>query len=59
MNGAGGNGFNPFTIAAPAWSAFREASYYEYLKVTVSPTRLVVQAVRADTRAVVDSATIL
>jgi hypothetical protein len=58
VTGAGGNGFNQFTIAAPAWSAFREADYYEYLRVTVSPSSLTLDAIRADTGAVFDSATI-
>jgi hypothetical protein len=58
VSGAGGNGFNAFTIAQPAWSAFREATYYQFVKVTVSPTALVVDAVRADTNTVFDSTTI-
>ncbi|MDT4933519.1 MAG: hypothetical protein QOK11_1411 [Pseudonocardiales bacterium] len=58
VSGAGGNGFNAFTIAQPTWSAFREATYYEFVKVTVSPTALVVDAVRANTNAVFDSTTI-
>jgi hypothetical protein len=58
VTGAGGNGFNAFTLAAPAWSAFREASYFQYLRVTVSPASLKLDAVRADTGAVFDSATI-
>jgi hypothetical protein len=58
VSGAGGNGFNAFTIAAPAYSAFREASYYEYVKVIVSPTSLQVDAVRADTNTVFDTTTI-
>jgi Iron/zinc purple acid phosphatase-like protein C/Calcineurin-like phosphoesterase len=58
VNGAGGNGFNKFTIPAPVSTAFREDAFYEYLKVNVSATSLVVQAIRADTKAVVDTATI-
>jgi fibronectin type 3 domain-containing protein len=58
VTGAGGNGFNAFSLAQPAWSAFREASYYEYERVTVSPSSLQLDAVRADTGAVFDSATI-
>jgi hypothetical protein len=58
VTGAGGNGFNAFTLAQPAWSAFREATYYEYERVTVSPTSLLLEGVRADTNAVFDSATI-
>jgi hypothetical protein len=58
VSGAGGNGFNKFTIAAPDWSAFREASYYEYAKVTVSATSIRVDAIRADTNQVFDTTTI-
>jgi hypothetical protein len=58
VTGAGGNGFNAFSLAQPAWSAFREASYYQYERVTVSPSSLQLDAVRADTNAVFDSATI-
>jgi hypothetical protein len=58
VSGAGGNGFNKFTIAAPAWSAFQEASYYEYAKVTVSATSIRVDAIRADTNQVFDTTTI-
>ena len=61
VSGAGGNGFNAFndtTFPRPAWSAMRESSYYEYAKVTVSPTALTVAAVRADTNAVFDTTTI-
>jgi hypothetical protein len=58
VSGAGGNGFNAFTVAAPAYTAFREATYYEYAKVTVSATALTVDAIRADTNAVFDTTTI-
>jgi len=58
VSGAGGNGFNAFTLAQPAWSAFREASYYQFLKVSVSPGSLRLDAIRADTNAVFDSTTI-
>ncbi len=58
VTGAGGNGFNAFTAAAPAYSAFRESSYFQYAKVTVSPTALTVDAIRADTNAVFDTTTI-
>ena len=58
VSGGGGNGFNAFTLAAPAYSAFREDTYYEYVKVTVSPTSLQVDAIRADTNAVFDTTTI-
>jgi fibronectin type 3 domain-containing protein len=58
VSGAGGNGFNVFQLSPPAYSAFREASYYEYAKVTVSPTQLKVDAIRADTNAIFDTTTI-
>ena len=58
VTGAGGNSFNPFRGAPPAYSAVRECSYYEFAKVTVSPTALTVQAVRADTNTVFDSTVI-
>ena len=58
VSGAGGNGFNAFTGTAPAYSAFRESSYYEYAKVTVSPTAVTVDAVRADSNTVFDTTTI-
>ncbi|MDQ1381990.1 MAG: hypothetical protein QOJ71_2709, partial [Actinomycetota bacterium] len=58
VSGAGGNGFNAFTIAAPSYTAFREATYYEFLKITVSATSLKVDAVRADTNTVFDTTTI-
>src|SRR5712691_1633617 len=58
VSGGGGNGFNAFTIAAPAYTAFREATFYEYLKVTVSATSLKVDAIRADTNTVFETTTI-
>jgi hypothetical protein len=58
VTGAGGNGFNRFTMAQPAYTAFRQDSYYQYMKVTVSPTALRVEGRRADTGAVFDSTTI-
>lgn len=58
VSGGGGNGFNPFQLAQPGYTAFREAGYYEFVKVTVSPDQIVVDAVRADTNAVMDSTTI-
>ncbi len=59
VSGAGGNGFNKFpSTSPPAYSAFRESSYYEYAKVTVTPSAVTVAAVRADTGAVFDSTTI-
>jgi hypothetical protein len=58
VTGAGGNGFNTFSMAQPAYTAFREDSYYQYTKVTVSATALRVEGRRADTGAVFDSTTI-
>jgi len=58
VTGAGGNGVNAFTGTAPAYSAFRESSYFQYAKVTVSPTALTVDGIRADTNAVFDTTTI-
>ncbi|HET9654343.1 MAG TPA: fibronectin type III domain-containing protein [Kineosporiaceae bacterium] len=58
VSGGGGSGFNAFRISQPSWSAFREATFFEFTKVTVSPTSLLVQGIRADTRAVFDSVTI-
>jgi fibronectin type 3 domain-containing protein len=60
VSGAGGNGFNAFTSAfpQPAWSAFRQSSFYEYAKVTVNASSVTVAAVRADTNTVFDTTTI-
>ena len=58
VSGAGGNGFNTFQLSQPAYSAFREATYSEFVKVTVSPTSLVVAGIRADTNTVFDSVTL-
>jgi hypothetical protein len=58
VTGGGGNGFNTFSMAQPAYTAFREDSNYQYTKVTVSPAALRVEARRADTGAVFDSTTI-
>jgi fibronectin type 3 domain-containing protein len=58
VTGAGGNGRNTFSMAQPAYSAFRQDAFYQYTKVTVSPTELLVEGRRADTGAVFDSTTI-
>jgi hypothetical protein len=58
VTGGGGNGFNTFTMAQPEYTAFREDSYYQYTKVTVSPSALLVEGRRADTGAVFDSTAI-
>jgi Purple acid Phosphatase, N-terminal domain/Iron/zinc purple acid phosphatase-like protein C len=58
VTGAGGNGFNSFTLAAPAWSAFREATEFEFLRVGVSPAAIQLDAIAASTNTVLDSATI-
>jgi hypothetical protein len=58
VSGGGGNGHNPFTTSpAPAWSAFRDDTHYEYAKVSVSPTTLKVEAINAATNTVLDSTT--
>jgi len=58
VSGGGGNGFNQFQLAQPSYSAFREASYSEFVRVTVSSTTLTVEGYRADTNTVFDSATL-
>jgi len=58
VSGAGGNGFNVFQMAAPAYSAFRESTFSEFVKVTVSPASLVVDGIRADTNTVFDTVTL-
>ena len=61
VSGAGGAGFDTFddaTYPEPAWSAFRESDYYEFAKVTVTPTSIQEQAIRADTDLPIDSTTI-
>jgi Purple acid Phosphatase, N-terminal domain/Fibronectin type III domain/Iron/zinc purple acid phosphatase-like protein C len=58
VSGGGGNGHNSFTLAQPAWSASRDATRYEYTKVSVSPTALKIEEIDAATSSTVDSATI-
>ena len=58
VSGNGGNGFNTFQLAQPSWSAYRQASYYGYLRVTVAPSSIQVSEIRADTGTVIDSTTI-
>ena len=58
VSGGGGNGFNKFAIPQPAWSAFREDSVYEMVKVGVTPASLIVEAIRADTNEVLDTITL-
>jgi Iron/zinc purple acid phosphatase-like protein C len=58
VSGGGGNGLNPITRPKPRYSAFREAAYYEFVRVTVTPEALVIEAIRADNGAVFDTATI-
>jgi len=58
VSGGGGNGHNGFTIAQPAWSAYRNATSYEYAKVTVSPTALTVSTIDSVTNKAIDSTTI-
>jgi hypothetical protein len=58
VTGGGGNGHNPFTIAQPARTAFRNDDDYQHTRVTVSPQSLQVDAIRADDGVVFDSTTI-
>jgi hypothetical protein len=58
VSGAGGGGFNEFTIPAPASTAFRSDVDGEFVRVSVSPTTLVADAIRADTNTVLDTTTI-
>jgi iron/zinc purple acid phosphatase-like protein C/purple acid phosphatase-like protein/fibronectin type III domain protein len=58
VSGGGGNGHNLFTLPQPEWSAFRNDTDYQFVKVTVSPGSLRVDAIRGDTGAVFDSCTI-
>jgi len=58
VSGGGGNGFNRFTQAQPAWSAFREDNAYQYVRISVSPAQLTVNAVAASSGAVIDSVVI-
>ena len=45
VSGAGGNGLNAFGSFTAPYTAFRESSYYEFAKVTVSPSALTVEAI--------------
>ncbi|MFL6163478.1 MAG: fibronectin type III domain-containing protein [Jatrophihabitantaceae bacterium] len=58
VSGGGGNGHNAFTIAQPAWSAARDATHYEYAKISVSPAALKIEEIDAATNSTLDSATI-
>jgi hypothetical protein len=60
VSGGGGSGFDKFTSGypEPSWSAYRESDWWEFAKITVSPTSIQENAVRADTDTVFDSATI-
>ncbi len=58
VSGGGGNGFNAFGAYTQPWTAFRESSYYEYTRITVTPTSLTADAVRSDTNSVFDTTTI-
>jgi hypothetical protein len=58
VSGGGGAGFNSFTIPAPASTAFRSDTVGEYVRISVSPTTLVADAIRADTNTVLDTTTI-
>ena len=58
VSGNGGNAFNPFVLAQPSWSAFRQDSQYGYLNISVSPTALVVNEISAASGATIDTTTI-
>ncbi|HEU5270685.1 MAG TPA: fibronectin type III domain-containing protein [Jatrophihabitans sp.] len=58
VTGGGGNGHNAFTLAQPAWSAARDATHYEYTRVSVSPAALTIRELDAATNSTLDSATI-
>ena len=58
VSGGGGNGFNAFGTYTQPWTAFRESSYYEYTRITVTPTSLTADAIRSDTDSIFDTTTI-
>jgi fibronectin type 3 domain-containing protein len=60
VSGGGGSGFDKFTSGypEPSWSAYRESNFWEFAKITVSPSSIQENAVRADTDTVFDSTTI-
>ena len=58
VTGGGGNGHNPFTIPQPAWSAFRDGTNYEYMRVSVSPQSLQLAAIRGSDGVTLDSTVI-
>jgi hypothetical protein len=58
VTGGGGNGHNSYTIPQPAWSAHRDATNYEYTRVTVTPTALTVREIDAATNTALDSTVI-
>jgi chitodextrinase len=58
VSGGGGNGFNGFGTYTQPWTAFRESSYYEYTKITVTPTSLTADGIRSDTNSIFDTTTI-
>ncbi len=58
VSGGGGSGFDKFndaTYPEPIWSAYRESNFWEFAKITVSPTSIQENAVEADTDTVFDS----
>lgn len=57
VSGGGGNGLNQFSMAQPSWSAFRKATY-QFLKISVGPDTLRLEAVESGTEAVIDSVTL-
>jgi hypothetical protein len=57
VSGGGGNGLSPFTLPQPPWSALRNDTNYQYVRVTVTPGSLKVDAI-TDTGAVFDTCTL-
>jgi len=58
VSGAGGNGFNTFSTTTPAYTAYRNDDDYEFVKVTVTPSALQVDAIAAEDSAVFDTTAI-
>lgn len=58
VSGGGGNPLTAFNAPQPIWTAFRQDRDSEFVDVTVSPDKIVVNTIAADKAAVIDSATI-
>jgi hypothetical protein len=59
VSGNGGNSFNPFTIPAPAYSAFRDATHFGHLHVAVSASTITVSEISAADGSTLDSTVIV